>query len=58
MKQLEKITPLEKDFAQWYTDVVTNGNLMNYGPAKGTIIYKPNSYGIWENIQKNFKWSI
>ncbi|UBX97448.1 proline--tRNA ligase [Mycoplasmopsis synoviae] len=52
MKQLEKITPLEKDFAQWYTDVVTNGNLMNYGPAKGTIIYKPNSYGIWENIQK------
>ncbi|VEU70611.1 proline--tRNA ligase [Mycoplasmopsis glycophila] len=52
-KELDKITPLEKDFAKWYTDVVKNGNLIAYGPTKGTLIFKPNSYGIWELIQEN-----
>ncbi|WP_406613801.1 proline--tRNA ligase [Mycoplasma corogypsi] len=52
-KELEKITPIEQDSAKWYTDVVKNGNLIAYGPAKGTIIFKPNAYGIWELIQRN-----
>ncbi|TQC54060.1 proline--tRNA ligase [Mycoplasmopsis mucosicanis] len=51
MKELEKITPLEQDFAKWYTDVVKQGNLIAYGPLKGTLVFKPNSYGIWELIQ-------
>ncbi|WP_435128954.1 proline--tRNA ligase [Mycoplasma sp. 6243] len=51
-RELEKITPLEENFAKWYTDVVKNGNLIAYGPSKGSIIFKPNSYGIWEIIQK------
>ncbi|UUM19223.1 proline--tRNA ligase [Mycoplasma sp. 1018B] len=53
MKLLKNITPIEEDFAKWYTDVVKQGNLIDYGPVKGTIIYKPNSFGIWELIQKN-----
>lgn len=53
MKELEKITPLEQDFAKWYTDVVKQGELIAYGPIKGTLIFKPNAYGIWELIQKN-----
>lgn len=51
-KEIDKITPLEQDFAKWYTDVVKNGNLIAYGQSKGLIIFKPNSYGIWELIQK------
>ena len=54
MKSIKQITPIEKNFSKWYIDVVTNGNLIEYGPVKGTIIFKPNSYGIWENIQINF----
>ncbi len=54
MKLIKKITPIEENFAQWFVDVVTNGNLIEYGPLKGTMIFKPNSYGIWENIQKTF----
>ncbi|MHA0272536.1 proline--tRNA ligase [Mycoplasma sp. 48589B] len=50
-RKLEKISPLEQDFSQWYTDVVQNGKLMMYGPAKGTMILLPNAYGIWELIQ-------
>ncbi len=54
MKQLDKITPQSENFSRWYTDVVTQGKLMEYGPVKGTMIFKPNSYGLWENIQAQF----
>ncbi|MGL6125047.1 MAG: proline--tRNA ligase [Metamycoplasmataceae bacterium] len=54
MKSIKQITPIEENFSKWYIDVVKNGNLIEYGPIKGTIIFKPNSYGIWENIQINF----
>ena len=55
MKLIKQITPIEEDFGRWYTDVVTNGNLIEYGPIKGTIFFKPNSYGIWEKIQFNLR---
>lgn len=45
-KLIKQITPLETNFSQWFIDVVTNGNLIEYGPVKGTIIFKPNAYGI------------
>lgn len=51
MKVLDKITPQSENFSQWYVDVVRNGNLMDYGLVKGTIMFKPNSFGIWKNIQ-------
>ncbi|KKB26725.1 Prolyl-tRNA synthetase [Mycoplasmopsis meleagridis] len=53
MKLLDKITPLEQDFSKWYIDVVKQGDLIDYGPVKGTLIFKPNAYGIWEQIQFN-----
>ena len=51
MKELEKITPLEEDFSKWYQDVIKQGNLIHYGKTKGSMIFKPISYGIWENVQ-------
>ncbi|AHF61435.1 hypothetical protein P344_06320 [Spiroplasma mirum ATCC 29335] len=51
-RKLEKITPRDENFAQWYTDIVVNADLISYGPAKGTMIFKPYGYAIWENIQK------
>ncbi|AZZ65707.1 proline--tRNA ligase [Metamycoplasma phocicerebrale] len=53
MKKLEKITTQEENFAKWYTDVIQNGDLMAYGSSKGSIIFKPLSFGIWDNIRKN-----
>ncbi|ATZ18181.1 proline--tRNA ligase [Mesoplasma melaleucae] len=52
MKQLDKITPRNVDFSQWYTDTVLNAKLASYGPVKGTIIFRPYGYAIWELIQK------
>lgn len=52
-KLVESITSREEDFAQWYTDVVREAKLCNYSSVKGCLIYEPNGYAIWENIQKD-----
>ena len=52
-KLVEEITPMGEDFAKWYTDVVTKANLMRYSSVKGCMMFLPNGYAIWENIQKN-----
>ena len=52
-KLVEQMTSMDDDFAQWYTDVVKKAELMEYSSIKGFMIFKPNGYAIWENIQKN-----
>lgn len=51
-KLVEAITSMEDDFAQWYTDVVRKAELCEYSSIKGCMIFLPNGYAIWENIQK------
>ena len=50
-KQVEQITDMEADFAQWYTDVCKKAELIDYSSIKGMFIYRPYGYAIWENIQ-------
>ena len=50
-KKVEQITDMEKDFAQWYTDVCTKAELIDYSSIKGMFVYRPYGYAIWENIQ-------
>ena len=52
-KLVDAITSMEEDFTQWYTDVVKKAELMEYSAVKGCMIFRPNGYAIWENIQKN-----
>ena len=49
---VERIADIETDFPQWYTDVVTKTELVDYGPVKGTMVIRPYGYAIWENIQE------
>ncbi|MCL2556672.1 MAG: proline--tRNA ligase [Firmicutes bacterium] len=49
---VNQIADVDKDFAQWYTDVVTKTQLVDYGPTKGSMVIRPYGYAIWENIQK------
>ncbi len=51
-KLVEAITPMEEDFAQWYTDIVRKAELIEYTSVKGCMAIKPAGYAIWENIQK------
>jgi len=47
------ITPRGADFAQWYQDVVLQGDMAE--PAeivKGCMVIKPNGYAVWEGLQR------
>ena len=50
-KNVEQITDMEQDFAQWFTDVCTKAELVDYSGVKGLFILRPYGYAIWERIQ-------
>ena len=50
-KLVEEITPMDVDFAQWYTDIVKKAELIEYTSVKGCMVIRPYGYAIWENIQ-------
>ncbi|MBP3686722.1 MAG: proline--tRNA ligase [Clostridia bacterium] len=49
---IEKITPMDEDFGQWYTDIVKQTKLCDYSGVKGCMVICPYGYAIWENIQR------
>ena len=51
-KKVEQITDMEKDFAQWYTDICRKAELVEYASVKGFTILRPYGYAIWENMQQ------
>ncbi|MBR6562764.1 MAG: proline--tRNA ligase [Clostridia bacterium] len=51
-KFVEEITPMEEDFAQWYTDIVKKAELIEYTSVKGCLVIRPYAYAVWENIQR------
>ena len=51
-KMVEAITPINEDFAQWYTDICVKAELVDYSAVKGCVILRPYGFAIWENIQR------
>lgn len=47
-----EITPQGDDFSRWYIDVIKKAELMDYSPVRGCIVFRPEGYEIWENIQR------
>jgi prolyl-tRNA synthetase len=45
------LTPQHEDFPRWYQDVLTKAKLAENGPARGTMVIRPNGYAIWERMQ-------
>ncbi len=45
------VTKQSEDFSKWYTDVVKQAKLADYGPVKGTMVIRPYGYAIWEKFQ-------
>lgn len=50
-KNVEQITDMEVDFAQWYTDVVRKAELADYSSVRGCMIIQPYGYALWEGIR-------
>lgn len=57
-QMVEKITNMNEDFAQWYTDVVTKAELIDYSSVRGSMIIRPYGYAIWENIKAALDYEI
>jgi len=47
-----------EDFSEWYTQVVLKSGFADYAPVKGCMIFRENSYSIWEKIQELFNQKI
>ncbi len=46
------------DISEWYNKLVLMAELADYGPAKGTMIFRPYGYRIWELVQKEMDQAI
>ena len=42
------------DFTQWYLQTVQQAELMSYSPVRGSIIFRPDGFELWEHIQEEF----
>src|SRR5512140_1199969 len=48
----KKLTTRADDFSAWYNEVVLRSELADYSPVKGSMVIRPNGYGIWERMQR------
>ena len=48
---MAKITKQSENFSRWYTDVILDTDLADYGPVKGTMVVKPFGFALWTNIR-------
>lgn len=44
----------QTDFSKWFLQTIQQGDLFSYGPVRGTIIFKPDGYALWEAYQEEF----
>lgn len=45
------MTAQRDDFSAWYNELVVRAQLVDRGPAKGTMVIRPYGYRIWELLQ-------
>ncbi len=45
------LTPRATDFPRWYQDVITQAELADNGPVRGTMVIRPWGFAIWERMQ-------
>ncbi|MBS4066961.1 MAG: proline--tRNA ligase [Chitinophagaceae bacterium] len=45
------ITSREKDYSQWYNDLVLKGGLADYSAVRGCMVIKPYGFALWENMR-------
>ncbi|MBW2966642.1 proline--tRNA ligase [Candidatus Woesearchaeota archaeon] len=41
----------EKDFSEWYQQIIIKSELADYSSVSGCIVFRPSSYAIWEKIK-------
>ncbi len=44
----------DEDFSEWYTQLITKAELIEYSPVSGCYILRPRAYHIWEKAKAHF----
>ncbi|MEO6220726.1 MAG: proline--tRNA ligase [Ginsengibacter sp.] len=47
----KEITSREKDYSQWYNDIVIKAGLADYSAVRGCMVIKPYGFALWENMR-------
>jgi prolyl-tRNA synthetase len=47
----KKVTPRSTDFAGWYNDVIIRAELADYSPVRGSMVFRPDGFGVWELLR-------
>ena len=55
---MAKITKQSENFSKWYTDVILDADLADYGPVKGTMVVKPYGFSLWTHIRDSLNEMI
>ncbi|MEX2359212.1 MAG: proline--tRNA ligase, partial [Pirellulaceae bacterium] len=42
----------DKDYPEWYQQVIKAADLAEISPVRGCMVIKPWGWGIWENMQR------
>jgi len=48
----------DEDFSKWYTEVIIKAEMIDYSDISGCYILRPNSFFVWEQIQRWFDVEI
>ncbi|MBT4334350.1 proline--tRNA ligase [archaeon] len=48
----------DENFSEWYTQVILKADLIDYSKVSGCLVFKPNSYSLWEEAQSYFDKKI
>jgi prolyl-tRNA synthetase len=48
----KEITAREKDYSQWYNDIIIKAGLADYSAVRGCMVIKPYGFALWENMQR------
>jgi prolyl-tRNA synthetase len=47
----KEITSREKDYSQWYNDIILKAGLADYSAVRGCMVIKPYGFALWENMR-------
>jgi prolyl-tRNA synthetase len=47
-----KLPDFEKDFSDWYNEIVFQAELVDHAPVRGCMVIRPYGYAMWDRIQQ------
>src|SRR5699024_10475025 len=54
LRRIQSMVEQKNDFTEWYLQTVQKAELMSYSPVRGSIIFRPDGFELWEHIQEEF----